>query len=105
MVSIVSSGFDHCWNFLFRAGGYHRNALQVHVELHRRRALTSEDFDRWVSLWHAAVAARFAGPVADRATIQATRIAGSMQRRLAGRSGSAFETLHRAGAVPPGGRP
>lgn len=80
---------------LFRTGAYRRNALQVHVALHARHPLTAEHFARWLELWDGTVDALFAGPVADRAKLQAARIAGSMERRLAGRSGSAFETLSR----------
>ena len=80
---------------LFRSGAYRRNALQVHVALHSRHPLTGAHFARWLRLWDATVDERFAGPAADRAKLQASRIAESMQRRLAGRSGSAFETLDR----------
>lgn len=80
---------------LWGAGLYRRNALQLHLMLHARHPLGPEHFDRWLTLWEATLDARFAGPVAERARVQATRIAGSMQRRLAGRSGSAFETLTR----------
>ena len=78
---------------LFRSGVYRRNALQVHVALNARHPLTEEHFTRWLELWDATVDATFAGPIAERAKLQAARIAGSMQRRLAGRSGSAFETV------------
>jgi hemoglobin len=80
---------------LWGAGLYRRNALQIHLVLHARHPLGAEHFDRWLSLWEATLDASFAGPVAERARVQARRIAGSMQRRLAGRSGSAFETLTR----------
>ena len=80
---------------LFRTGAYRRNALQVHVALHARHPLTAEHFARWLELWDGTVDALFAGPIAVRAKLQAARIAGSMERRMAGRSGSAFETLSR----------
>ena len=78
---------------LFRAGLYRRNALQVHFALNARYPLTTEHFERWMSLWAQTVNGMFCGPIADRATLQAERIAGSMQRRLTGRSGSDFESL------------
>ncbi|HEU4756353.1 MAG TPA: group III truncated hemoglobin [Agromyces sp.] len=78
---------------LFRTGAYRRNALQVHVALHARHPLTEAHFDRWLELWDATVDAGFTGPAAEQAKLQAARIAGSMRRRLSGRSGSAFETL------------
>lgn len=70
---------------LFAAGRYRRNALNVHLALHARRPLTGADFERWLSLWRAAVDRGFSGPVADRAKLQAERIAGSMRRRVEGR--------------------
>jgi truncated hemoglobin YjbI len=82
---------------LFRTGAYRRNALQVHVVLHERHPLTDAHFTRWLQLWTATVDELFAGPAAERAKLQATRIAGSMVRRLAGGSGSAFETVGRRG--------
>lgn len=80
---------------LWSAGKYRRNALQIHFVLHARHPLGSEHFDRWLQLWTQNLDAQFSGPIADRAKLQATRIAGSMQRRLAGRSGSDFETIRR----------
>ncbi|MFT4210752.1 MAG: group III truncated hemoglobin [Microbacterium sp.] len=80
---------------LLRADNYRRNALQLHLDLHARHPLTADHFGRWLALWTRAVDDRFAGPVADRAKVQAVTIAGSMLRRLAGRSGSAFETITR----------
>jgi hemoglobin len=35
---------------LFRAGLYRRNALQVHVDLHREAHLTGAHFARWLQL-------------------------------------------------------
>jgi hemoglobin len=83
---------------LFRAGLYSRNALQVHYVLNARHPLTEEHFDRWLSLWTETVDDRFVGEKAELAKTQATRIAGSMQRRLAGRSGSVFELIGRRAA-------
>ncbi|MEO8528236.1 MAG: group III truncated hemoglobin [Pseudolysinimonas sp.] len=80
---------------LFNAGLYHRNALQVHLVLHARYPLGPEHFDRWLLLWSETLDSQFAGPVTERAKLQAHRIAGSMVRRMRGRSGSSFETLTR----------
>ena len=79
---------------LFAAGTYQRNALQVHRALHAKTPLGEVQFARWLELWEEAVRGRFAGEKADLALIQAHRMAGSIERRLAGRSGSEFETLH-----------
>ncbi len=90
---------------LFRAGLYRRNALALHVALHRRHPLEQQHFDRWLELWVATVDENYAGAVAERAKLQAGRIAGSIHRRLQGGSGSAFETLQHGAPAdePPAG--
>ncbi len=68
---------------IFRAGTYRRNAFGVHAELHARVRLTPELFARWLELWITTVDDLHSGPHADRAKLQAHRIADSMSRRLA----------------------
>lgn len=80
---------------LFRAGTYRRNALQLHFLLHAQHPLEKKHFDRWLSIWTQTIDGLFDGPVAVHAKVQAERIAGSMQRRLAGESGSEFVTIGR----------
>ncbi|WP_460570482.1 group III truncated hemoglobin [Humibacter soli] len=84
---------DFWQTVLFNAGLYRRNALQLHFLLHAKHPLGDEHFDRWLQLWTTTVDAHFSGPVAERAKLQATRIAGSINRRLQGRSGTEFETI------------
>lgn len=79
---------------LFRAGLYQRNAFAVHVALNAKVNLDGEHFERWLKIWVKNVDDHFVGEVAERAKTQAARIAASIHRRLQGRSGSAFETLH-----------
>lgn len=78
---------------LFGSDAYHRNALQVHLVLHARAPLDEPHFARWLELWETAVRERFSGEKADLAVVQAHRMAGSIERRLAGGSGSDFETI------------
>jgi len=85
--------FDFWETVLLGTGTYRRNALQVHLVLSSRTPLRPEHFERWLELWEGAVATRFDGEKAERAVLQARRIAGSIQRRIAGRSGSEFETI------------
>lgn len=86
--------FTDFWEtVLFRAGKYRRNALQVHLVLNAKAPLQPAHFERWLHIWTSNVDEHFAGEVAERAKLQATRIAGSMHRRVQGRSGSEFETL------------
>jgi hemoglobin len=69
---------------LFRAGLYHGSALTVHRQLDVLHRLDGRHFARWLELWTTAVDEMFRGPVADRAKIQAARIAAAMHRRLRG---------------------
>lgn len=78
---------------LFGTGTYQRNALLVHLVLHARTPLDGRHFARWLELWETAVRERFGGEKADLAVIQAHRMAGSIERRLAGGSGSDFATI------------
>ncbi|MDI2132711.1 group III truncated hemoglobin [Yinghuangia seranimata] len=67
---------------LLRRGGYRGNALEPHRALHALSPLTAAHFDRWTRLWADAVEARFSGPTARRAVVQAGRIAAAMRARL-----------------------
>ncbi|WP_400999226.1 group III truncated hemoglobin [Agromyces sp. GXQ0307] len=78
---------------VFQTGSYRRNAFTLHEALNRRAPLGDAEFGRWIELWTATVDDLFAGESAERAKVRARRIASSMQRRLAGGSGSALETI------------
>jgi truncated hemoglobin YjbI len=80
---------------LFQAGLYRRNALALHVALNEKFPLSQAHFDRWLELWIENVDEKFAGEKAELAKTQARRIAGSIHRRVQGRSGSEFEALRR----------
>ncbi|UGQ10655.1 group III truncated hemoglobin [Yinghuangia sp. ASG 101] len=67
---------------LLRRGGYRGNALRPHQALHAQSPLTAGHFARWTRLWADTVRARFAGPAADRAVVQAERVAATMLKRL-----------------------
>ena len=78
---------------LFRAGLYHGSALVVHRRLHDRHPLSANHFVRWLQLWNAAIDEKYHGPVAERAAIQAARIAKAMHRRLRGVDASELDAL------------
>ncbi|GGX95550.1 group III truncated hemoglobin [Streptomyces fructofermentans] len=80
---------------LFRAGLYRRNALQVHVQLHRLAPLEAQHFSRWLSLWSGTVDDLFTGEKAELAKRQAERIAGSLLRRVNGTDSSELITIQR----------
>jgi hemoglobin len=69
---------------LFRAGLYRGNALVVHRQLDLRHPLQAMHFERWLALWEATVDDMYDGTSADRAKVQAGRIARAMHRRLRG---------------------
>jgi len=67
---------------LFQAGLYRRSAFQVHVDINRLEPLTPMHFQRWLDLWEATVDELFTGEKANLAKLQASRIGGSIRRRL-----------------------
>lgn len=65
-------------SILFAASLYHGSPLQRHGGL----PLTAGHFTRWVSLWHATVDTRYAGPRANHAKDAATRMAARLAPAL-----------------------
>ncbi|MGV0742293.1 group III truncated hemoglobin [Mycolicibacterium sp. XJ870] len=78
---------------LFRAGLYRGNALVVHRALHAQHPLSARHFVRWLTLWNETVDDLYQGPHADRAKLQAARIAKAMHRRLAGKDAAELDAL------------
>lgn len=75
---------DFWQTVLFRTGQYRRNALVPHRRVHALAGLTPAHFERWLALWRATVDERHAGPNAERAKRQGTRMAASMCRTITG---------------------
>jgi hemoglobin len=69
---------------VFKAGKYRRNAFTPHQQLHLRADLTAAHFARWLLLWRDTVDEAYAGPHAELAKLQASRMAASMCRRITG---------------------
>lgn len=84
---------------LFRAGRYHGSALNVHRNIHAAHRLTDERFRRWLTLWHSTVDEMYSGPVAERAKLQAGRIAWAMHRRLNGTDSAVLDSFLGRGAA------
>ena len=78
---------------LLCTGRYRRNALRPHVLLDAEVPLTPAHFARWLALWAATVDDRWAGDRAELAKVQATRIAGSISRRLRGQPATELATI------------
>jgi truncated hemoglobin YjbI len=68
---------------LFATATFKGAPLDVHGALARRTPLTTREFDRWVSLFHATVDDLFTGSIADQAKESAARIAVILQRHVA----------------------
>tara|TARA_R110002110_G_scaffold406421_1_gene626506 strand:- start:349775 stop:350176 length:402 start_codon:yes stop_codon:yes gene_type:complete len=64
---------------------YQRHTMNIHRQLHHKRALRPDDFERWLSFFVAAVDENFAGDKAERAKRVATAIAANMEQSLMGK--------------------
>ncbi|MEU7552137.1 group III truncated hemoglobin [Streptomyces sp. NPDC044571] len=73
---------------LFRSADYTGNAFAPHAALNTARAMTAEDFGRWVQLWRATIDGLHQGPRAEQAKAHGERIALALHARLAGRDAS-----------------
>jgi hemoglobin len=80
---------------LFRAGLYQGSAVRAHQPVHDRHQLTADHFLRWLHLWNLTIDQMYQGPIADRAKIQATRVARAMHRRLTGNDSEELDDLVR----------
>lgn len=78
---------------LFRAGLYRGSALHAHRHVHHRTPLGGRHFVRWLNTWNDTVDEMYCGPIAERAKVQATRIAWAMHRRLTGTDTAELDTL------------
>jgi hemoglobin len=83
---------------LFRTARYRRNALRPHRQLHEAAALAPAHFERWLTLWTATVDDRHAGPAAETAKRQATRMAAAMCRTVTGRPSAAIQARLQQGS-------
>lgn len=71
------------WEKLLLGGrDYRRHTMLIHRELHAKRGLGREDFQRWLDHFNATVDANFVGPNASRAKQLAETIAQNMQNSL-----------------------
>lgn len=61
---------------------YHRHTMNIHRQLHGKRALTKADFDRWLDFFVCTVHEHYAGPTAERAVLVAGHIAANMTRYI-----------------------
>jgi hemoglobin len=84
---------DFWQTVLFRAGLYQGSVGRAHQPVQNRHALTAQHFLRWLALWNTSIDHMYQGPVAERAKVQATRIAWAMHRRLTGNDSEELDRL------------
>jgi hemoglobin len=73
---------DYWCKLLLREQGYQRHTMNIHRQLHGKRALREEDFERWLAFFVTTVDANFQGPYAERARQVAASIAANMKKSL-----------------------
>ena len=73
---------DYWSKLLLGEESYRRHTMNIHRQLHSKRALEPADFDRWLQAFVSTVDANFRGSKAERAKRVATSIAANMQKSL-----------------------
>lgn len=74
--------YDFWESVVFRKGSYQGNPLAIHAALTSRTPMGREQFERWVTLFHATVDEHFTGPQADFIKKAASDIAAVLHRRI-----------------------
>lgn len=73
---------DFWESLLFGTGGYGRNAMKVHLDLHFRYPLTPDHFKFWLKTFNQTVDKLFHGPKAKEAKEKASSIASLIQMKI-----------------------
>lgn len=73
---------DYWCKLLLGDAEYRRHTMDIHRQLHSKRALQAQDFQRWLSFFTATVDEYFVGERAERAKQVAASIAANMQKSL-----------------------
>lgn len=69
-------------NILFYSGGYRKNAMQPHLDLHKKKPFKSIHFDHWLSSFNSSVDELFEGDLAHTAKSRALSIATVMKIKI-----------------------
>ena len=73
---------DYWCKLLLGHKSYQRHTMNIHRQLHGKRALHAQDFQRWLDLFVATLDEDYAGERAERAKLIANTIAKNMQKAL-----------------------
>jgi len=78
---------DYWHKLLLGEKKYQRHTMNIHRQIHSKRALQAEDFQRWLNCFSATADAHFAGERTDRAKRVAKTIAANMEQSLPNSNG------------------
>jgi hemoglobin len=73
---------DFWENILFYTGGYRKNAMQPHLELHQKKPFQTKHFKRWLSAFNATVDEMFDGENCVKIKSRAQSIATVMEIKI-----------------------
>ena len=73
---------DYWCKLLLGEKKYQRHTMNIHRQLHTKRALQPEDFQRWLAFFVSTIDAHFVGERAERAKQVAAAIAANMKESL-----------------------
>lgn len=73
---------DFWETILFGTGSYHKNTMQVHLDLHAKSNLNKEHFQLWLNYFIVSVDELFDGPKAHEAKARAQAIASVMEYKV-----------------------
>jgi hemoglobin len=74
---------DYWSKLLLGDSSYQRHTMNIHRQLHGKRALQKNDFERWLSLFADTVDSLYCGDKAEQAKRVASSIAANMRTSLA----------------------
>ena len=76
--------FADFWeNILFQTGAYRGGLMAAHIRVHLLEPLDVHHLQRWLDTWETTIDSMFAGPRANHAKVQASRVGVNMFQRLA----------------------
>lgn len=69
-------------NILFYSGGYRKNAMQPHLNLHHKNPIAEKHFNSWLSMFNSSIDELFEGEMAHTAKTRALSIATVMKIKI-----------------------
>lgn len=73
---------DYWCKLLLGERGYQRHTMNIHRQLHSKRPLQADDFQRWLEFFTSTADTHYSGERTERAKQVATTIAANMEKSL-----------------------